>query len=120
ASFFDGGAEHVAPVAARHEIAALETNHPAEHPGTRGIAQAKELSTDGSHGHAGLQPWTPGTGGDHHPLGHERFPALGEGRAGPTPLGVEVAPLDGRALAQLDPHALAGPAQRVEHATRVY
>src|SRR5581483_4575362 len=52
-----GGPDHVAPVAAGHDVGGAHADHPGEQPGTGGIVQPQDLTLDRLHG-------DPGGGGD--------------------------------------------------------
>ena len=49
AALLDGGAEHVAAVAARHQVAALEAHRARQQPGAGRVAQAHDLALDRPH-----------------------------------------------------------------------
>jgi hypothetical protein len=76
AALLDGRAEHVAPIGARHEIAAGEAHDAAQQPGSCGIAQAQQLAPDGSHGQRFGDPLdlpAPRACGEHDLLGGQEL-----------------------------------------------
>ena len=124
AALFDGRAERVAPIGARHEVAALKAEHVTHEPGSRGIAESEDLASDGPHGHRAALGQAadlaaPGAGREQHALGLDRPPILqgdaGHARAGAVGFDVR----DARVLVKLDTARAAGLAQGVEHAARV-
>src|SRR5438874_1614480 len=77
AALFDGRAERVAPIGARHEVAALKAEHVTHEPGPRGIAEPEDLASDGPHGHRAALGQAadlaaPGAGREQHALGLDR------------------------------------------------